>query len=70
LQSLLLNQTVTTSTPLGIMGDTGNAAGTPQLHAEIHYPAGSNFTCTHCTPNKVVTSIDPEPSLMGAAKRA
>jgi hypothetical protein len=52
------------------MGDTGNAAGTPQLHAEIHYPAGSNFTCTHCTPNKVVTSIDPEPSLMGAAKRA
>jgi hypothetical protein len=70
LQSLLLDQTVTTSTPLGIMGDTGNAAGTPQLHAEIHYPAGSNFTCTHCTPNKVVTSIDPEPSLMGAAKRA
>jgi murein DD-endopeptidase MepM/ murein hydrolase activator NlpD len=70
LQALTSGQPVTTSTPLGIMGDTGNAAGTPQLHAEIHYPAGSSFTCNHCTPNKALTSIDPEASLVRATRRA
>ena len=51
------------------MGDTGNAVGSPQLHAEIHYPAGSNFTCSHCTPSRVLTAIDPEASLVGAIRR-
>ena len=71
LQGLVPDQPVTTSTPVGVMGDTGNAAGTPQLHAEIHYPAGSSFTCSHCTPNKtLITSIDPEASLIRATRRA
>jgi hypothetical protein len=70
LQGLVPDQAVTTSTPVGIMGDTGNAAGTPQLHAEIHYPSGSGFTCNHCTPNKALTSIDPEASLVRATRRA
>jgi hypothetical protein len=39
------------------------------LHAEIHYPAGSSFTCSHCTPSKVLTSIDPEVSLVRATRR-
>ena len=69
LQALAPDQPVKASTPVGIMGDTGNAAGTPQLHAEIHYPAGSSFACNHCTPNKVLTSIDPEASLVGATRR-
>jgi murein DD-endopeptidase MepM/ murein hydrolase activator NlpD len=70
LQGLVPGQTITTGTPVGVMGDTGNAAGTPQLHAEIHYPVGKSFTCSHCTPNKVVTSIDPEESLIRATRRA
>jgi murein DD-endopeptidase MepM/ murein hydrolase activator NlpD len=70
IQSLAPDQPVTVSTPLGVMGDTGNAAGTPQLHAEIHYPAGSSFTCSHCTPNRgLLTSIDPESSLVRATRR-
>src|ERR671921_805729 len=69
LQSLVPGQPVTASTPVGIMGDTGNAAGTPQLHAEIHYPAGSSYSCSHCTPSKVLTSIDPEASLVRATRR-
>jgi murein DD-endopeptidase MepM/ murein hydrolase activator NlpD len=69
IQSLAADQPVTVSTPLGVMGDTGNAAGTPQLHSEIHYPAGSRFTCSHCTPSKVLTSIDPEASLVRARRR-
>jgi murein DD-endopeptidase MepM/ murein hydrolase activator NlpD len=69
IRSLAPDQPVTTSTPLGVMGDTGNAAGTPQLHVEIHYPAGSDFTCNHCTPNKVLTSIDPRASLVRATLR-
>jgi murein DD-endopeptidase MepM/ murein hydrolase activator NlpD len=70
LQSLAPDQLVTMSTPIGVMGDTGNAAGTPQLHVEIHYPAGTSFTCNHCTPNKSVTSIDPEASLIRATRLA
>jgi murein DD-endopeptidase MepM/ murein hydrolase activator NlpD len=70
IQSLRLDQPVTVNTPLGVMGDTGNAAGTPQLHAEIHYPAGSSFTCSQCTPDKeFITSIDPEASLIRATRR-
>jgi murein DD-endopeptidase MepM/ murein hydrolase activator NlpD len=69
LQGLVPDQQVTTSTPVGVMGDTGNAAGTPQLHAEIHYPAGSTFTCSHCTPNKTLTSINPVASLKSATRR-
>jgi murein DD-endopeptidase MepM/ murein hydrolase activator NlpD len=69
LRALAPDQTVTTATPLGVMGDTGNAQGAPQLHVEIHYPAGSSYTCTHCTPNKTVTSIDPYSSLANAARR-
>jgi murein DD-endopeptidase MepM/ murein hydrolase activator NlpD len=70
LQGLAPDQLVTTSTPVGVMGDTGNAAGTPQLHAEIHYPAGYKFTCSRCTPNRTLTSIDPEASLIRATRRA
>jgi hypothetical protein len=40
LQALFPGKPVTTSTPLGVMGDTGNAVSMPQLHTEIHYPAG------------------------------
>ena len=69
IRSLAPDRQVTASTPIGVMGDTGNAAGTPQLHAEIHYPAGSTFTCSHCTPNKVLTAIDPEASLVRAKGR-
>lgn len=70
LQGLVPDQPVTTNTPVGVMGDTGNAAGTPQLHAEIHYPQGSGFTCSRCTPDKTVTSINPEASLVRATRRA
>lgn len=70
INSLALDQQVTTNTPIGVMGDTGNAQGTPQLHAEIHYPRGSSFVCSHCTPTKVVTSIDAEASLTQATRRA
>ncbi len=69
LRSLVPDQPVTASTPVGVMGDTGNAVGAPQLHAEIHYPAESSFTCSHCTPNSVLTAINPEASLIRATRR-
>jgi murein DD-endopeptidase MepM/ murein hydrolase activator NlpD len=69
IQSLYPEQKVTVSTPLGVMGDTGNAVGAPQLHAEIHYPAGSSFTCNRCAPGKVLTAINPQPSLVRAKGR-
>ena len=69
IQSLAPDQPVTASTPVGVLGDTGNAVGAPQLHAEIHYPAGSSFTCSHCTPNRVLTAINPEASLIRATRR-
>ncbi len=69
LQSLMPDQVVSTSTPMGRMGDTGNASGTPQLHAEIHYPQGTTYTCSHCTQPKTVTSIDPYASLANATLR-
>lgn len=69
LRALVPDQAVTTTTPLAVMGDTGNAQGSPQLHVEVHYPSGNSFTCTHCTPNKTVTSIDPFNSLANATRR-
>jgi hypothetical protein len=73
IQSLYPDMPVTVSTPVGLMGDTGNAVGAPQLHAEIHYPAGSSFACSHCTPSKVLTeaptAINPQPSLAQATPR-
>jgi hypothetical protein len=69
LQALVPDQPVTTSTAVGIMGDTGNAAGTPQLHVEIHYPIHATYTCTRCTRPKTVTSIDPYASLAHATLR-
>lgn len=70
LQGLAPDQAVSAGTPVGVMGDTGNAAGTPQLHVEIHYPAGQSFTCTRCKPHKAgVTAIDPYQSLLNAAPR-
>jgi murein DD-endopeptidase MepM/ murein hydrolase activator NlpD len=69
IQSLYPGQQVTVSTPIGVMGDTGNAVGSPQLHAEIHYPTGSSFTCSHCSPSNVRTAIDPQRSLVQATPR-
>jgi murein DD-endopeptidase MepM/ murein hydrolase activator NlpD len=70
IKTLKPEQQVGVNTPVGVMGDTGNAQGAPQLHTEIHYLSGSSFTCTRCGPNKVLTSIDAEASLTGAAKRS
>jgi hypothetical protein len=69
-QALRPDQLVASTTPLGVMGDTGNAAGYPQLHVEIHYPAGSSFMCAECSPEKQLTAIDPYASLLRAAPRA
>jgi murein DD-endopeptidase MepM/ murein hydrolase activator NlpD len=69
LQALVPDQPVEADTPLGVLGDTGNAAGVPQLHVEIHYPAGTGFRCGHCSPPHTVTSLDPYASLLGAAVR-
>jgi murein DD-endopeptidase MepM/ murein hydrolase activator NlpD len=70
LQGLLPDRPVDSATPVGVMGDTGNAAGTPQLHVEIHYPSRSTYTCSHCKPSKSgMTSIDPHASLAQAALR-
>ena len=70
IQSLYPDMPVTVSTPVGVMGDTGNAVGAPQLHAEIHYPANSSFTCSHCPPtNSGRTAIDPAASLVQATPR-
>jgi murein DD-endopeptidase MepM/ murein hydrolase activator NlpD len=35
-RSLVAGTVVTTDSPLGFVGDTGNAVGSPQLHVEIH----------------------------------
>jgi murein DD-endopeptidase MepM/ murein hydrolase activator NlpD len=69
LRALVPDQPVDTATPLGVLGDTGNAAGVPQLHVELHYPAGEGYRCGHCSPPHTVTSLDPYASLLGAAAR-
>ncbi len=65
---------VTAIDAVGTMGETGNAAGQPQLHVEIHLPQGllqgSTFTCTRCTRNKSgLTAVNPFPSLSNAKAR-
>jgi len=67
--SLVPDQPVTVQTRIGVVGDTGNAVGNPQLHTEIHYPQGSSYACSHCTPRKELTSINPEASLLRATPR-
>jgi len=57
------------ATPPGVMGDTGNAAGSPQLHVEMHYPIGSSFVCAKCSPERQRTAIVPYASLLRAASR-
>jgi murein DD-endopeptidase MepM/ murein hydrolase activator NlpD len=69
LQALRPDQPVTVDTPLGHMGDTGNAAGYPQLHVEIHYPSGTSYLCGECSPEQRLTSLDPYASLLLAAPR-
>lgn len=70
LRSLAPDQPVGPATPVGVVGDTGNAAGTPQLHVEIHYPTGETFTCASCTPVKAgQTMLDPYASLKEASPR-
>lgn len=70
LQALQPDQQLTASTAVGALGDTGNAAGTPQLHVEVHYPRGSTFACTQCSPRKPgETALDPFASLAAASAR-
>ncbi|HEY8597011.1 MAG TPA: M23 family metallopeptidase, partial [Thermomicrobiales bacterium] len=58
------------STAVGTMGDTGNAAGQPQLHVELHYPRGNSFQCARCAPAKGgMTAFNPFPSLSRATLR-
>lgn len=69
-----LNDGVDANTPVGTMGETGNAAGQPQLHLELHYPqvgARQNFLCTQCDPDKgSMTAFNPFPSLSKAKARS
>jgi murein DD-endopeptidase MepM/ murein hydrolase activator NlpD len=62
--------TVTAATAVGAMGETGNAAGQPQLHVELHLPTGKTFLCTRCDPDKSpLTAFNPFPSLSKATAR-
>lgn len=70
IQSLVPDQPVGTESRLGVVGDSGNAAGTPQLHTEIHYPAGLRYPCNRCAPSRALTSLNSEASLLGAAHRS
>jgi murein DD-endopeptidase MepM/ murein hydrolase activator NlpD len=70
LRSLAPGQTVTTATALGVMGDTGNATGSPQLHAELHYPVPTTFACKSCRPRQSLTAINPFQSLARATLRS
>ena len=64
------NVPVDATTAVGVMGDTGNAVGDPQLHVEIHYPQGSDFACRHCPAGHArMTAIDPYRSLANATPR-
>ena len=68
IERLVPDQPVAVGTPLGVLGDTGNAAGVPQLHVELHYPVGERFTCAHCSPLSSLTVLDPYASLVAAAR--
>jgi hypothetical protein len=77
LTKLVPGTAITNNTAVGVLGDTGNAQGSPQLHLEIHYPRDSAtqnvnaYTCTDCAPNKsVVTAINPATSLSKALSRS
>lgn len=69
IRSLVPDQPVGVYTRIGAVGDTGNAAGAPQLHAEIHYPAGSGYRCRRCVPSRTLSSVNPHASLDRAALR-
>jgi murein DD-endopeptidase MepM/ murein hydrolase activator NlpD len=70
IRGLEAGQRVERGTPLGRMGDTGNAVGRPQLHLELHRPLAGAGVCHRCLPASAsVTSIDPFPSLAAAAAR-
>ena len=68
--ALMPDDSVSITTLLGLLGDTGNAVGAPQLHVEIHYPVDSSFVCRPCAPRKSLTNINPYASLRDAALRA
>lgn len=69
LAALRPDQRLTAAMQIGLMGDSGNAAGTPQLHVELHYPAGASALCRDCAPRHNVTSFDPFASLRTAIAR-
>lgn len=69
LESLMPDQPVTAETPIGVMGDTGNAEGTPQLHVELHYPGDFGFRCQRCRPPVLLTAFNSFASLRDAVPR-
>ncbi len=69
LNGLQPDQLVTSDTPIGALGDTGNAAGSPQLHVELHYPGQNAFACKHCRPRQSLTAINPFRALQQAQLR-
>jgi hypothetical protein len=70
IDALRPDQPVDTDTPLGVVGDTGNAEGTPQLHVELHYPGDFGFRCRRCRPPTLLTGFSPFASLRDAAPRS
>lgn len=77
LTKLIPGATLSNTTPIGVLGDTGNAQGSPQLHTEIHYPKDSatlaniSYTCSHCSPAKSIeTALNPVVSLQKATQRS
>ena len=70
LRSLEPGEPVTAATALGVMGETGNATGSPQLHAELHYPVPSTFNCKSCRPRQSLTAINPFQSLVRSTPRS
>ena len=61
--------TVDPTKAVGVMGDSGNAGGHPQLHLETHYPRGVTFNCTKCgpTPRAGMTALNPSESLSNSS---
>ena len=71
LQALKVDQPVTAYTPVGVVGNSGNAVRSrAQLHLELHCPIEDAYVCTRCWPIRDgMTSFDPTPSLRGAIRR-